>query len=52
MKPIDQALIRWWTGRTRSVEIGGGWAVPPLRDYPAARPIRGRRSKVPAARNE
>jgi hypothetical protein len=52
MNRFEQALARWWAGRTRSVEIDAGWAVPPLRDYPAGRPIGVRRSKVSGTRKE
>jgi hypothetical protein len=45
---VKQALARWWAGRTRSIDVGGGWAVPPLRDYPVGLPAAGaRRAKVP-----
>jgi hypothetical protein len=49
---FGQAVARWWAGRTRPVDIGGGWAVLPLRDYPAGRPAAGaRRSPSRSARD-
>jgi hypothetical protein len=52
MNRFEQALARWWAGRTRSVDTGDGWAVPPLRGYPAGRPAGERWSKVRGSRNE
>ncbi|HEV8567185.1 MAG TPA: hypothetical protein VGQ92_08820 [Actinoplanes sp.] len=49
---VKHALARWWAGRTRSIDVGDGWAVPPLRDYPVGLPAAGaRRAKVPPHRD-